>query len=191
MSGTDFDPGAVAALVAAAIAVVAAAAILRARSLLAIALMLAVLGAALAVSFLALDAPDMALIEALLGGAFIPLIFIAAMLLTTPSVRRRPGKARLGALVAALAVGAGLIWAATDLPTFGGGDANQGRIYVSRALGESGVRNAVAGVAGNYRALDTFAQIVALMGAGLGAYALLGFGERAGGRRRKTEEGGP
>jgi multicomponent Na+:H+ antiporter subunit A len=178
-------PGIMLALVAGAIVVGAAIAIVRARSLLAISLVLAAGAAALAAAFLALDAPDLALIEALLGVAMIPLWFLGAMVLTAPSARKRVGKPRLGALAAAIAVGAALTWAASDLPVFGG-EIDNGLIYVNRAIGETGVRNAVSAATGNYRAIDALAEIGALMAAGLGVFALLGFGERAAGRERKS-----
>lgn len=190
MNDLLFDPGAALAIVAAIIAIGAAIVVARARSVLAISLMLAALAAALAAAFLALDAPDLALTEALIGAAIIPLLIIGAMLLTAPSARKRVGKIRVGAIAASVAVGAALIWAASDLPLFGEG-AGDGRIFVNRAAGETGVRDAVAAVTGNYRAIDSLAQLAALMAAALGAYALLGFGERAGGRKRTDDEGAP
>ena len=189
MTAGDFDPNALLALVAAAIAIAATISVARARSLLAIGLMLALFAAALAAAFAALDAPDMALIEVLAGVGFLPLAWIGVVLLTAPSAQARAKALRWGVLGAAVAVAGGLAWTLPDLSSFGGGDAGQGRIFVSRAWGETGVRNGVAAVMGNYRALDALAQIGALMGAAFALYALLGFGERAGRPETIEDEG--
>jgi multisubunit Na+/H+ antiporter MnhB subunit len=184
----DFDPGAALALAAAIVVILLALAVAFSRALLAIALMTAVMGAALAVAFLALDAPDLALVQAIIGVAFIPLAIIGAMLLTAPSARARAGGARIGAIAAAVAVGAGLLWAVPDLPLFGVGGDTMGQVFVNRATYEIGARDGVAAVTGNYRAIDSLAQIAALMTGVIGLVALLGFGERAG-LPRAEEEG--
>ncbi len=184
----DPDAAAFLALGAAIVVLLAALAIAWARAMVAIALMLAVLGAALAASFLALDAPGPALVVAIVCAAFVPLLFVGAVLLTSPVVRAEKGFVRPSALIGALAVGAALIWTAADLPAFGGGGEDIGRIYVNSALHEVGARNAVAIVGGGYRAIDSLAVVAALIAAALGAHALLGFGERAGRAAAKDDE---
>jgi multisubunit Na+/H+ antiporter MnhB subunit len=73
-----------------------------------------------------------------------------------------------------------LAWAIPDLPVLGDkGPDVSGAVYVHRAVGEAGLLNAVTAVSANYRAIDSLLAAGAVFLAALGAYALLGFGERS------------
>jgi multicomponent Na+:H+ antiporter subunit B len=172
-------------LIALAIAASAlAAALARTRAMFAIAMLLAALSLVGALALTALDAPDLALIQALLGiGVVTPLFLGAASLTGKGGAARRtnwPMAGAAGALVLLLAA------AATDVPPLGEAHPGAGQgalVYVNRAAGEAGLRNAVTAVSVNYRAFDTLLAVGAVFLACLGAYAVLGFGERTALRR--------
>lgn len=162
---------------------------LRARSLFALAAMLAAMALVLAGAMLALDAPDLALVAALVGAGIVAPLFLGAVSLTAKTAAaHKPGW--LAAVVAAALSGL-VIWACTDLPEIGAksltAGAGVGVLYVNRALGESGLANAVMAVSANYRAIDSILAVCALFVASLGAYAVLGFGERSALRRHPAK----
>jgi multicomponent Na+:H+ antiporter subunit B len=156
------------------------------RSLFALAIHTAVLALLCALAMAALDAPDVALIAAIVGIGLLAPLFLGAVSLTAKTAAAR--KLSRGAYVAAGALGLLLFWAALDLPEIGAkslsAGAGIGPVYVNRALGESGLASAVMAVSANYRALDTLLAACALFIAALGAYAVLGFGERSALRQR-------
>ncbi|MEJ0023719.1 MAG: hypothetical protein WDN76_10050 [Alphaproteobacteria bacterium] len=154
---------------------------LRMRSLFAMAAMLAAMFVVLACAMLALDAPDVALVATFVGVGIIAPLFLGAVSLTfkTATPRKQPWLTiAVTATLAAL-----LVWACADLPEIGSrsltAGAGSGIVYVNRALGESGLANAVMAVSANYRAIDSTLAVCMLFIASLGAYAVLGFGERS------------
>jgi multicomponent Na+:H+ antiporter subunit B len=152
-------------------------AIVRARALFAIAAMLAVFALIIALALMALDAPDLALTQIAVGVALAIPLFLGAAALTAKTAARRPVNwaVTLGAIAVALV----LMVAVGDLPPIGEGAArNAGLVYVNRAWGEAGLRNAVMAVSSNYRAIDAVLAGVGVFLAGMGVYAALGFGER-------------
>lgn len=169
-------------------------ALARTRAMFAIAMILAVLTLVAALALTALDAPDLALVQALLGvGVVIPLFLGAASLTGKGGAARRtnwPMAAAATVLVLLLAA------AAPDVPVLGEahpGAAQGALVYVNRAAGEAGLRNAVTAVSANYRAFDSLLAAGAVFLACLGAYAVLGFGERTALRRpasRPSVDGG-
>lgn len=159
-------------------------ALARTRAMFAIAMILAVLTLVAALALTALDAPDLALIQALLGvGVVIPLFLGAASLTGKGGAARRTNWPMAGAAVVLILL---LAAAAPDVPVLGEahpGAAQGALVYVNRAAGEAGLRNAVTAVSANYRAFDSLLAAGAVFLACLGAYAVLGFGERTALRR--------
>jgi multicomponent Na+:H+ antiporter subunit B len=162
---------------------------LRARSLFAMTAMLATMALVLAGAMLALDAPDPALVAALVGVGIVAPLFLGAVSLTAKTAApRKPGW--LAAAVTAALAGL-VLWACADVPEIGAksltAGAGAGVIYVNRALGESGLANAVMAVSANYRAIDSILAVCVLFVASLGAYGVLGFGERSALRRHPAQ----
>jgi multisubunit Na+/H+ antiporter MnhB subunit len=159
-------------------------ALARTRAMFAVAMALAVLSLLVALALTALDAPDLALVQALLGVGVVTPLFLGAASLTGKSgaVRRANWPMAGAALVLVILLAA----AAPDVPVLGQAHpgASQGAlVYVNRAAGEAGLRNAVTAVSANYRAFDSVLAAGGAFLACLGAYAVLGFGERTALRR--------
>jgi uncharacterized MnhB-related membrane protein len=169
-----------------------AVAIVRARSLVAIALFLAATSALSAATLLALEAPDAAMAEIVFGAAFVAPLYLGVVTLAANTAA--PARTAVAAIVAVGAVAGLLVWACADLPALGaptaGDHARVGHIYVTRAWAESGVRNATAAVLANYRLIDSLAALIVVFAAALGAYGVLGFGERSALRRPLSPPGG-
>lgn len=165
----------------------AAVAIARARVVFAIAALLAGVLVIVTLILMALDAPDLALAQAAAG-----VVMLAPLLLGAASLAAKTAaapKRRWLAPAAGLVLTALMVWAAPDLPPIGqrGGDVSA--LYINRAIGESGMLNAVTAITANYRAIDTLLAAGAIFLAALGAYGVLGFGERSVLRRPAPEPG--
>jgi uncharacterized MnhB-related membrane protein len=162
---------------------------LRIRSLFAMATLLAAMFVILACAMLALDAPDIALAAAFVGIGIIAPLFLGAVSLTYKTATPRKPHWLTIAVTAIFAVL--VIWACADLPEMGSKSLTAGHgagiVYVNRALGESGVANAVMAVSANYRAIDSILAVCMLFIGSLGAYAVLGFGERSALRQHAPE----
>ena len=171
-------------------------ALVRTRSLFAIAMMLGAFAILVGLALIVLDAPDLAFVETIIFLAVVTPLFLGALTLTARSAVAR--RARWSAAAATAFAGLLLVWVAPDLPGLGAkslvAGAGEGQVYVNRAWGEGGLRNAVTAVAMNYRAIDALLATVSIFASALGAYAILGFGERSALRRpspstkAKTEE---
>jgi multicomponent Na+:H+ antiporter subunit B len=162
---------------------------LRIRSLFAMATMLAATFIVLACAMMALDAPDIALLAAFVGVGIIAPLFLGAVSLTSKTAA--PRKTPWLAIAVSATFAVLLFWACADLPEVGSksltAGAGSGIVYVNRALGESGLANAVMAVSANYRAIDSILTVCMVFIASLGAYAVLGFGERSALRQQAPE----
>jgi multisubunit Na+/H+ antiporter MnhB subunit len=162
---------------------------LRIRSLFAMAALLAAMFVILACAMMALDAPDIALLAAFVGIGITAPLFLGAVSLTSKTATPRKPHWLTIAVTAAFAML--VIWACVDLPEMGSRSLTAGHgagvVYVNRALGESGLANAVMAVSANYRAIDSILTVCMVFIGSLGAYAVLGFGERSALRQQAPE----
>lgn len=131
-----------------------------------------------AVFFVSLDAVDVAFTEAAVGAGVSTTLMLAAMLLTAREARKpHPGR-RWTALVVAAGVGAALLYATIDMPSFGDpespANAYVGRAYLVRTPEEVGPPNVVTAVLASYRGYDTLGEAFVIFTAGLGVMLLLG-----------------
>jgi multisubunit Na+/H+ antiporter MnhB subunit len=137
-------------------------------------------GLLMALAWVRLDAPDIALAEAAIGAGLTgALLFIALSRLrlvqrdrTTAPADRRPRLrgVRLVALFGVLLIAAGLGSAILSLPAHAPGLAAE----VSANLGASGVGNPVTAVLLNFRGYDTLLELFVLLLAVLGVWSLGG-----------------
>jgi len=162
---------------------VVAGAVIRTRSLLAAIIMFGIYSLVSVVWFVAMDAPDVAFTEAVVGAGVSTIVLLGAILLTRGEAER-PGWSNLivPALICA-AVGGLLIYAAMDLPDFGdpASPANGyvGRAYLEATPSDIGMPNVVTAVLSSYRGFDTLGETTVILAAGIGVALMLGFGPRA------------
>ncbi|MDT8437632.1 MAG: DUF4040 domain-containing protein [Wenzhouxiangellaceae bacterium] len=167
-------------------------AIVRVRDLYSAAMLFAIYSLLSAALFAVLDAGDVALTEAAVGAGISTLLFLGALTVTERRERPVRGNAWLALLVVTV-TGACLIYAATDLPTFGSADnpihQHVAPYYINNVYDQMGIPNIVAAVLASYRSIDTMGEVFVILTAGLGVVALLSVPPRRR-RARSTAERG-
>ncbi len=145
--------------------------------------------------FVTMDAVDVAFTEAAVGAGISTVLQLGALLLTAREARKSPPGRRWGPLLVVFAVGATLMYATADMPSFGdpesAANAYVGRAYLVRTPQEVEVPNVVTAVLASYRGYDTFGETVVIFTAGLGVMLLLGLRnprERARDQLRKKRQ---
>jgi multicomponent Na+:H+ antiporter subunit B len=169
-------------LVTVLLAVLVAVALLTAglRDLLAVTVLFGAYSLAMAVLWLVLLAPDVALTEAAVGAGVTTSLFLVALLRTGRPVGGRrfvrgvsPGAAlaALGAFgVVALTIPALPAVGAADTPAFG----HVAPTYLTESLPVFGVENAVTAVLVAYRGFDTFGEVTVVFVAALAVLVVFG-----------------
>lgn len=159
--------------------VVAAVLALRMRDLLASVAVLTAFSLFVALLFAGMGAVDVAFVEAVLGSAFVGILFLAALAVTG---RRGQGRERRAHRVAIPVVGAFLalmIFASVDLPDRGDPQApahtHVSPTYLERTLEDTETPNAVTSVLADYRSHDTLGETVVILAAALAAVVVLGW----------------
>lgn len=150
--------------------------VVRVRDLFAAAMLFAIYSLLSAALFVVLDAGDVALTEAAVG-AGISTILVLAVLTLAPRYEVRPSGVNWTAIGVVVVTGACLIWAVSDLPSFGAPDnpvhTHVAPYYIEHAYKDLGVPNMVAAVLASYRSIDTFGEVVVIFTAALGVFTLL------------------
>ncbi|HLS14914.1 MAG TPA: hydrogenase subunit MbhD domain-containing protein [Beutenbergiaceae bacterium] len=151
--------------------------------------MFLVFGVLLAVVWARLDAPDIAMAEAILGAGVTGALMMAAVTAAArpPARSPRPGllvSLAAGALAAMIAVVLSVVL--VSVPVADGVDAQ-----VQDHLAESGVEHPVTAVLLNFRSYDTLLEIAVLAVAVLAALGLWGDGHRLPGLNPRAPDPGP
>ena len=160
---------------------------IEARDLLSTVISVAAAGAALAIIFLVLGAPDLAITQVVVE-------VVSMVLLIRVAVRRDDttiGRARDMFNVAAGLIFLGLIvfagvFAFQAMTPFGEPLMRVSRSYLETAFERTGAANAVTAVLLDFRAYDTLGEATVIFAAVIGAYAVL----RPVGRRKETAKPG-
>ncbi len=132
--------------------------------------------------FVNLDAVDVAFTEAAVGAGISTVLFLAAMSFL-PAEEKADSKSQSRfdqtfiASAVCVVIGALLVFAALDLPTFGDPNAPAQVHVAPRYLEESGtllhIPNVVTTVLASYRGFDTLGETIVVFTAGLGVLLLL------------------
>ncbi|WP_082859220.1 DUF4040 domain-containing protein [Microbulbifer sp. Q7] len=146
------------------------------KDLFAAAMLAGIYGLLSAGFFMTMGAVDVAFTEAAVGAGISPLLIVMTLALCGRYQRADRARARLAiALVAS--VGAMLIAATVDMPSFGDANApahmHVAPHYISESMAEIGIPNIVTSVLASYRGFDTFGEVVVIFTAGLGVLSLL------------------
>lgn len=173
--------------------VIVALAVVRARDLLASTILFSIFSLLMAVSYLVLQAPDVAITEAAVGAGIGTIIFLATLIFTG---RQNDGKRRkrLFPLTVVTLVGLALIYATAGMPALG--DANSpanlhiAPYYIQQTYEEMGIPNIVTGVLASYRSFDTMGEVCVVFTALMAVWLLLGNRTEANRRTQLTKSGG-
>jgi len=156
--------------------IVVAVAVVRVRDLFSAAMLFAIYSLLSAALFVVLDAGDVALTEAAVG-AGISTILILAVLTLAPRYEAAIRGVNWIAITVVVITGVCLIWAVSDLPTFG--DPNNpihvhvAPYYIEHSYKDFGVPNMVASVLASWRSIDTFGEVIVICTAAVAVFSLL------------------
>ncbi len=159
-----------------ALLAITAAAIIRLRSLFA-AVMLAGIYSLLAAALLvALDAVDVALMEAAVGAGISTVLMLGTLSLVGRK-EKRPVRQPILPLFVVLVTGGVLVYGTLDVPRFGdpGNPVHQhvAPRYLEESIDEIGIPNVVTSVLASYRAYDTLGETAVIFTAAVGVLLLL------------------
>lgn len=148
--------------------------VLRARDLLTGIILFIVFGILVSFAWVQLKAPDIALVEAVIGSALTGALFLASLgqieSRESPAEGRLPRRHHLALTAIAVAVAGVLLAAVAALPRLAEGLSRE--VYGSLRL--SGVKNPVTAVILNFRGYDTLLEIGVLYLAALAVFTLSG-----------------
>jgi multicomponent Na+:H+ antiporter subunit B len=137
--------------------------------------------------FVALDAPDVAFTEAVVGAGISTVLMLATLALTDRH-ERRPAHRPWIPLAVVTVTGAFLVYGTLDIPSFGAPDNPIHQHVAPRYLQESGseigIPNVVTSVLASYRGYDTLGETTVIFTAGMSVLVLLGSARRL---RRKRK----
>jgi multicomponent Na+:H+ antiporter subunit B len=128
--------------------------------------------------FLILDAGDVALTEAAVGGVLSIFLLIAVACCRQEQSPRRHSPVL--PLIVVTITGLALIYGTTDMPAFGDPQAamqtHVAPRYIEQGPTETGVPNMVTAVLASYRAYDTLGEVAVIFAGGVGVLLVLGGG---------------
>ncbi|MCH2546261.1 MAG: DUF4040 domain-containing protein [Alphaproteobacteria bacterium] len=150
---------------------------IRMRDLLASSVMLGVFSLLMALIYLLLDAPDVALTEAAVGAGISTVLFLGTLSFTEREHEIAPIKRRIVPLLVVILVGSALIIATADLPPFGAADSpmhqHTAPYYIENTRTDIDIPNMVTAVLASYRGFDTMGEVGVIFTAGISITALL------------------
>ena len=157
--------------------VCAAFAAIRARDLLVSAVLLGIFSLLMALTYLLLDAPDVALTEAAVGAGISTVLFLLALSFV-PRREKSPRSAHsMQALFVVAIMGLTLCYAVEGLPSFGDPNApihqHVAPYYLEQTKNDIAIPNVVTAILASYRSYDTLGETAVIFTAGIGLCALL------------------
>ena len=168
---------------------ITAIAAIRLRDLFAVVMMFGIYSLLAAVTFVVLDAVDVAFTEAAVGAGISTVLMLATIGLVGRWERRSKHRPLLPLLVV-IVTGAALIYGTLDMPYFGDPSAIVHQYvaprYLQQSSMETGIPNVVTSILASYRGYDTLGELTVIFTAGIGVLGLLGIRHR---RREKKHDG--
>ncbi len=176
----EIDPKIVIDISLFALLIVTAVAVAITRNLMTATIMLGIYSLLMALMYLVLDAPDVAITEAAIGAGISTVLFLAVLLLT--GEEEKPSKHLVFPLVVIFLTGSALIYATLGMPAFG--DLNMvtnshvASHYLEKSYGEIGIPNVVTSVLASYRGFDTLGEVFVVFTAGISILMIMGVRKR-------------
>ena len=166
-----------------AVAVTVAVAVVRTTNLMTATVLMAVYSLLMALMYLVLGAPDVAMTEAAVGAGISTVLTLAALSLVGEKEKKRTFRIA-PLIVVALLVGT-LVYATFDMPRFGdAANITNNHItayYLARTESDMGIPNVVTAILASYRGYDTLGETFVVFTAALSVSLLL---NRPGERRK-------
>ncbi|TDD35280.1 DUF4040 domain-containing protein [Actinomadura sp. KC06] len=161
-----------------ALLVATAIAVTRLRALYEATMLTALAGLLSASLFVSLDALDVAITEAAVGTGISTVLFLVALALTRSREAVTPRRKLWSGAAVALLLGATLVYASQDLPSFAEPDTPVQthpvtETYLQDSQKDVGIPNTVAAVLASYRGYDTLGELVVIFTAGVTVPLLL------------------
>lgn len=172
------DYTAIASIFVLVLLVVAAVTVALTRHMLVASVMLGIFSLLMALMYLFMGAPDVAMTEAAVGAGISTIVLLATIAYTGHEVKpmARPGRAWL-ALVMVVMTGAMLVYATHDMPAYGDPTApahqKVAQHYISKSPEEIGIPNMVTSVLASYRGYDTLGEVMVVFTAAMSVLLLL------------------
>ncbi|WDM85021.1 DUF4040 domain-containing protein [Ehrlichia sp. JZT12] len=131
----------------------------------------------MALLYLVMDAPDVAITEASVGAGVSTVLMLAALSLLKMNEEEVSSCIEIFPMFIALAMFMGLMYAVPDLPIFGDpnsfANTHVASYYVENTYSNIGIPNLVTAILASFRGYDTFGETVVIFTASLGVSLLL------------------
>ncbi len=131
-----------------------------------------------AVTYVFLDAVDVAFTEAAVGAGISTVLLLGTLALTDNKEKVTPSINSLTALLLVILTGAVLIYGTIDMPNFGDGNApvhlHVAPYYIEESGGQTGLPNIVTSILASYRGYDTLGETFVIFTAAAGVLAIIG-----------------
>lgn len=150
--------------------------VILARNLLTSTIILSVFSLLMAILYLILKAPDVAMTEAAVGAGISTLLFLATLFLI--GAKEKKSAHPVLPLVVIGLTSFALIYATLGMPAFGDANApanlHVAQYYIQHSSLETGIPNIVTSVLASYRGFDTLGEVMVIFTAGIAVLLLLG-----------------
>ena len=147
------------------------------KSLIVNVVMMCIFSFLMALLYLVMDAPDVAITEAAVGACVSTLLMLVALSLINTSKERIYDDIKIFPIIIALGVFVSLMYVIPDLPIFGNADSfannHVASYYVRNTYSYMGIPNIVTAILASFRGYDTFGETVVVFTASLGISLLL------------------
>ncbi|RZB13137.1 DUF4040 domain-containing protein [Ehrlichia minasensis] len=131
----------------------------------------------MALLYLIMDAPDVAITEAAVGGGISTVLMLMALSLIGKNEGEVHFSLKIFPLIIALAMFISLMYVIPDLPVFGDADSfaknHVASYYLKNTYYNIGIPNVVTAILASFRGYDTFGETVVIFTASLGISLLL------------------
>ncbi len=155
--------------------VIISVAIVRSRNLFDNVILLSIFSLLMAMIYLVLGAPDVAITEAAIGAGISTFLFLGTLLLTGEEEKKVP--VAVSSVLVILMTGGALIYGVLSLPAFGDIAAVTNHHLVPEFLNESegkmGIPNVVTSVLASYRGFDTLGETFVVFTAAISVLLIL------------------
>ena len=145
------------------------------RNLIVSTIALSIFSLLMALIYVILNAPDVAITEAAIGAGISTILFIATLILTGEIEKPKPYN--ILTIVLFGITGAALLYAVVELPSWGDPEAPTNQhvapYYISQTASDIGIPNIVTAILASYRGFDTMGEVVVVFTACIIIYTLL------------------